>query len=120
MQEWNKPNNETEEADENTKIDRRHEYFVITLRFLAAAYILYMGFLSIKKAIAGEEGIPLSGAVIVALIFLAAAIGILVNAWGAWKKLKQARSAETMEQEEKQRLKEGSLKAADSFPGEEL
>lgn len=116
---WKKTNTDTGNMDQNDTLDRRHEYFVITLRFLAAAYIVYMGFLALKNAIVGDAGIPLPVAIIVALVFLAAAVGILVNAWHAWKKLKQTTAEEAAKQQEEQTSAETLLESADSGSDEE-
>lgn len=118
---WKKTNTDTGNMDQNDKMDRRHEYFVITLRFLAAAYIGYMGFLALKNAIVGDAGIPLPVAILVALVFLAAAIGILVNAWHAWKKLKQTTAQEEKKQQEQEELPaaESLLETSDGVSDEE-
>lgn len=109
---WKKTN--TEKADQNDKIDRRHEYFVITLRCLAAAYILYMGSLGLKNAIDGQAGVSMPVAIVVALVFLAAALGILAYTWRAWKKLKQTMAQEALQQQEDQPSREALMEAADS------
>ena len=116
---WKKTNTDTGNMDQNDTLDRRHEYFVITLRFLAAAYIVYMGFLALKNAIVGDAGIPLPVAIIVALVFLAAAVGILLNAWRAWKKMKQSMAEESKRQQEEPPSGENLLEASDGVSDEE-
>lgn len=116
---WKKTNRDTGNMDEKDKPDRRHEYFVITLRFAAAIYILYMGFLALKNALDGQAGISLPVAIIVALVFLAAAVGILLNAWRAWKKMKQSMAEESKRQQEEPSSGENLLEASDGVSDEE-
>ena len=68
---------------------RRASYYIITVRCAAAAYVLYMGYVALKKALAGEEGISLPLAIGISVVFLVAAAGMLIYSWRQWSELKK-------------------------------
>lgn len=68
---------------------RRASYYIITIRCAAAAYVLYMGFVALKKALSGEEGISLPLAIGISVVFLIAAAGMLIYSWRQWSALKK-------------------------------
>lgn len=89
---------------------RQAEYYTIGLRCAAGAYILIMGWRALKKAISGEESVPMAAAIGISILFIAAAAGILWNAWTAYKRMKAKQAAEAAEAEEKAKAEAESLK----------